>query len=134
VPVEQHSHPDHGTPATSQAVAESRATLSELTVESEDSPPEIAAARLQSQSALAQYQSIPQTTAAAASREPAQGVGAIDRRIAIIGSSGRYPGANNLSEYWDRLAEGFDAVREVPATRWDVNRYYDATIPSPGKI
>ena len=134
IPVEQHSHQDHGIPATPQAVAESRVKLPELTVETEDSPPEIAVVRLQSQSALAQYQSIPQTTAVAASREPAQGAEAIDRRIAIIGSSGRYPGANNLSEYWDRLVEGFDAVKEVPATRWDVNRYYDATIPSPGKI
>jgi 3-oxoacyl-(acyl-carrier-protein) synthase/acyl carrier protein/SAM-dependent methyltransferase len=56
-----------------------------------------------------------------ASRRPA----ASDDRIAIVGMSGRYPKAENLNEYWDNLAEGRNAIVEVPSSRWDVQRYYD---------
>jgi len=48
-----------------------------------------------------------------------------DDKIAIIGMSGRYPQANNLQEYWANLVEGRNSIVEVPASRWDVNRYYD---------
>jgi acyl transferase domain-containing protein/enoyl-CoA hydratase/carnithine racemase/acyl carrier protein len=48
-----------------------------------------------------------------------------DNRIAIIGMSGRYPKANNLQEYWNNLVEGMSSIVEVPASRWDINRYYD---------
>ena len=53
-----------------------------------------------------------------------------DDKIAIIGMSGRYPQANGLAQYWDHLAEGRNAIVEVPASRWDVRRYYD---PERGK-
>jgi 3-oxoacyl-(acyl-carrier-protein) synthase/acyl carrier protein len=49
-----------------------------------------------------------------------------DDRIAIIGMSGRYPQARNLDEYWKNLETGKDCIVEVPATRWDIDRYYDA--------
>lgn len=45
--------------------------------------------------------------------------------IAIVGMSGRYPRANNLKQYWENLAAGRNCITEVPASRWDVNRYYD---------
>jgi len=48
-----------------------------------------------------------------------------DDKIAIIGMSGRYPKANNLSQYWDNLIEGRNSIVEVPRSRWDVNRHYD---------
>jgi acyl transferase domain-containing protein/acyl carrier protein len=48
-----------------------------------------------------------------------------DDKIAIVGMSGRYPQANNLKQYWENLAEGKNSIVEVPASRWDVNRYYD---------
>jgi acyl transferase domain-containing protein len=48
-----------------------------------------------------------------------------DERVAIIGMAGRYPQANNLGEYWNNLAGGRNCVTEVPASRWDVKRYYD---------
>ncbi|MEV4517118.1 SDR family NAD(P)-dependent oxidoreductase [Dactylosporangium sp. NPDC049525] len=38
--------------------------------------------------------------------------------IAIVGMSGRYPGAGDLDAYWDGLVEGRDAVREIPPSRW----------------
>src|SRR4051812_45319024 len=46
-------------------------------------------------------------------------------RIAIVGMSGRYPGAGNLSEYWALLSEGRSAVKEIPPSRWNVEQYYD---------
>ena len=51
-------------------------------------------------------------------------------RAAVIGMSGRYPDAENLRQYWANLRDGRDSVREVPADRWDVTRYYD---PRPGQ-
>ena len=44
--------------------------------------------------------------------------------IAIVGLSCRYPGgAVNPEAYWELLREGRDAIREVPAERWDVSQY-----------
>ncbi|MFM2061288.1 MAG: hypothetical protein RLZZ507_958 [Cyanobacteriota bacterium] len=45
--------------------------------------------------------------------------------IAIIGMSGRFPGASNVEEFWDNLANGKDSITEVPGDRWDINAYYD---------
>ncbi|HVU24785.1 MAG TPA: SDR family NAD(P)-dependent oxidoreductase [Opitutus sp.] len=44
--------------------------------------------------------------------------------IAIVGVSGRYPGARNVREFWDVLREGRDCVTEVPRERWDWREYY----------
>ncbi|WP_034411831.1 SDR family NAD(P)-dependent oxidoreductase [Derxia gummosa] len=38
--------------------------------------------------------------------------------IAIIGIAGRYPGADSLDAFWTLLADGVDAVTEVPPERW----------------
>ncbi len=45
--------------------------------------------------------------------------------LAIIGLSGRYPGAEDLETFWRRLAGGEDLVGEVPAQRWDHQAYFD---------
>ncbi|MBB1242001.1 SDR family NAD(P)-dependent oxidoreductase, partial [Streptomyces durbertensis] len=39
--------------------------------------------------------------------------------IAVVGLAGRYPGAENVDEFWRLLSEGRTPVREVPADRWD---------------
>ncbi|WP_280187084.1 MULTISPECIES: type I polyketide synthase [Nocardia] len=44
--------------------------------------------------------------------------------IAIVGVSGRYPGADGLDEYWRVLVEGRDCVTEIPLDRWDHTRYF----------
>lgn len=44
--------------------------------------------------------------------------------IAIVGVSGRYPGADGLDEYWRVLVEGRDCVTEIPRDRWDHSRYF----------
>ena len=33
--------------------------------------------------------------------------------VAVIGMSGRFPGARNLEELWGNLAAGHDSVREI---------------------
>ena len=51
-------------------------------------------------------------------------------RIAIIGIGCRFPGGvNDAESFWKLLIEGRDAVTDVPADRWNVERYYD---PEPG--
>ncbi|MGG1948340.1 SDR family NAD(P)-dependent oxidoreductase [Trinickia sp. NRRL B-1857] len=54
-------------------------------------------------------------------------------RIAIVGMSGRYPGASGLDAYWELLANGRDAVTQIPAARWDVDQYFDARQNQDGK-
>ncbi len=53
--------------------------------------------------------------------------------IAIIGMSGRYPGATDLNALWVLLREGRHAIGEIPSSRWDYRRYYDPE-PKPGRI
>ena len=38
--------------------------------------------------------------------------------IAVVGMSCRFPGANNLDEYWALLSEGKNSIRLIPAERW----------------
>ena len=55
--------------------------------------------------------------------------------IAIIGIGCRMPGnAGNPDEFWDLLHAGVDAIREIPADRWDVDAYYDPNPDTPGKM
>ncbi|HTI72602.1 MAG TPA: beta-ketoacyl synthase N-terminal-like domain-containing protein [Candidatus Limnocylindria bacterium] len=61
---------------------------------------------------------------------PASQSGAID--IAIIGVSGRYPGARNLEEFWENLRAGRDCITEVPKERWNHDVYFDPEKKRPG--
>ncbi|WP_053913132.1 SDR family NAD(P)-dependent oxidoreductase [Streptomyces sp. TP-A0875] len=54
-----------------------------------------------------------------------------DDDIAVIGMSGRYPGAATLAELWDNLARGVCAAGEVPPSRWPAERYHD---PDPARL
>jgi acyl transferase domain-containing protein/NAD(P)-dependent dehydrogenase (short-subunit alcohol dehydrogenase family) len=54
--------------------------------------------------------------------------------IAIIGMSGRFPAAHDVDEMWEVLAQGRDAVTEVPAERFDWRRIYASdAMPGDGK-
>lgn len=46
--------------------------------------------------------------------------------IAIVGLSGRYPQSDTLDAYWYNLVQGRDCITEIPASRWDHDRYFDA--------
>jgi polyketide synthase PksM len=45
--------------------------------------------------------------------------------VAIVGLAGRYPQANNLTEFWNNLKEGKNCITEIPKDRWDWRDYYD---------
>ncbi|KAF2851195.1 polyketide synthase-like protein [Plenodomus tracheiphilus IPT5] len=46
-------------------------------------------------------------------------------KIAIVGMSGRFPGAANPDQLWELLAQGLDVHREVPADRFDAKAHCD---------
>jgi acyl transferase domain-containing protein/NADPH:quinone reductase-like Zn-dependent oxidoreductase/acyl carrier protein/short-subunit dehydrogenase len=55
-----------------------------------------------------------------------------EEKIAIVGIGVRLPGGlNDPESFWKLLLEGRDAVSEVPADRWNVERFYD---PEPGIV
>ncbi|MGC2625948.1 MAG: beta-ketoacyl synthase N-terminal-like domain-containing protein, partial [Candidatus Udaeobacter sp.] len=55
-------------------------------------------------------------------------------RIAIIGIGCRFPGGvNDAESFWKLLVDRRDAVTDVPADRWNVERYYDREPAIPGK-
>jgi acyl transferase domain-containing protein/ubiquinone/menaquinone biosynthesis C-methylase UbiE/acyl carrier protein len=49
----------------------------------------------------------------------------VNEDIAIIGMSGRYPGASNIDEFWNVLKDGKDCITEIPEDRWNANEYFD---------
>ncbi|MGY2288357.1 beta-ketoacyl synthase N-terminal-like domain-containing protein [Pseudomonas sp. SDO528_S397] len=65
------------------------------------------------------------------SRPQGAEVGADD--IAIIGLAGRYPGAENLEQFWHNLSQGVDSITPIPSVRWDHDLYFDADKDRPGK-
>ena len=52
----------------------------------------------------------------------------------MIGMAGKFPGCADLREFWDLLANGRDAVTEIPAERWNVDEFFGADPDAPGKI
>ncbi|WP_139167123.1 beta-ketoacyl synthase N-terminal-like domain-containing protein, partial [Chromobacterium sphagni] len=54
------------------------------------------------------------------------GAASANRKIAIIGLSGRYPQARTLEQYWDNLQSGRDCISEIPAERWALDGFYCA--------
>ncbi len=53
--------------------------------------------------------------------------------VAIIGMSCRFPGARDIDEFWDNLLKRVDSVCEIPADRWDIDRFYSSE-REPGKM
>ena len=49
----------------------------------------------------------------------------LPEEIAIVGLSGRYPMASDLTEFWENLRQGRDCISEIPSERWDFRRFYD---------
>jgi acyl transferase domain-containing protein/trans-aconitate methyltransferase/acyl carrier protein len=55
--------------------------------------------------------------------------------IAIIGMGCRFPGGAGTPEaFWELLKNGFDAVSEVPANRWDHAALYDPDPATPERM
>lgn len=47
--------------------------------------------------------------------------------IAIVGMSGRFPGAKNVEQFWTNLQSGVDACGTVPPERWNAEELYRQT-------
>src|ERR1700760_3941767 len=55
--------------------------------------------------------------------------------IAVIGMGCRFPGgADNPEKFWELLDAGRDAIREVPADRWDIDAVYDPNPDTPARM
>ncbi|KAF7158913.1 hypothetical protein CNMCM5623_004092 [Aspergillus felis] len=48
-------------------------------------------------------------------------------KLAIVGMSGRFPGANDIDAFWDLLYQGLDVHKPVPALHWDAKTHVDPT-------
>ncbi|NUQ76918.1 MAG: acyltransferase domain-containing protein [Polyangiaceae bacterium] len=72
---------------------------------------------------------------AARKEDPAKVRARVDEPIAIVGIACRFPGgATSPDRFWQLLWEGVDAIREVPADRWDIDAFYDPDRTAPGKM
>ncbi|MWC28297.1 SDR family NAD(P)-dependent oxidoreductase [Paenibacillus sp. MMS18-CY102] len=56
-------------------------------------------------------------------REVSHSSHSLNEPIAVIGMSGRFPGADSIEELWDNWQSGKNAISEVPADRWDWKQY-----------
>ncbi|MEU1670458.1 beta-ketoacyl synthase N-terminal-like domain-containing protein [Streptomyces roseifaciens] len=63
------------------------------------------------------------TAPAASAPTPAAAASGAGTPIAVIGMAGRFPGAPDVSGLWDLLGRDEDAVRDIPADRWDTTAY-----------
>ncbi|GAB2610902.1 hypothetical protein GCM10027168_49750 [Streptomyces capparidis] len=55
--------------------------------------------------------------------------------VAVIGVGCRFPGGvTDTDSYWQLLADGTDAVTEVPADRWDADAFHADEPRTPGRI
>jgi acyl transferase domain-containing protein/aryl carrier-like protein len=55
--------------------------------------------------------------------------------LAIIGIGCHFPGgAISPQAFWEFLCSGKDATREIPASRWDVRKFYDPDVKKSGKM
>jgi acyl transferase domain-containing protein len=55
--------------------------------------------------------------------------------IAVVSVGCRFPGGvDDADSYWRLLAGGVDAIREVPADRWDADAFYHPQVGRPGKM
>lgn len=56
------------------------------------------------------------------------------RLIAVVGAACRLPGGiTDLDGLWRALCQGSDLVTDVPADRFDADRFVDPSMPRPGK-
>ena len=70
----------------------------------------------------------------AARREPAvtaERAPVADGRIAVVAMACRFPRSPSLEAYWENLREGRNLISEVPAERWDVERFYSTDKKAP---
>lgn len=52
--------------------------------------------------------------------------------VAIVGIACRFPGSENVEEFWESLKRGENHVTEIPKERWSQTAYYDPETDRPG--
>ena len=57
-----------------------------------------------------------------------------DDDIAIVGVGCRFPGADDLDQFWRVLVNGENHVNEIPVERWNHEALYSEDPDEPGKI
>ncbi len=53
--------------------------------------------------------------------------------IAIIGMSGRFPGAHSVDAFWANLEAGVSSIREIDRKGWDLSELYDPELSEKNK-
>ncbi len=53
--------------------------------------------------------------------------------VAVVGIGCRFPQAGDPEGFWQLLQQGIDAIREVPADRWNIDQIYAPEAAVPGK-
>lgn len=56
-----------------------------------------------------------------------------DDAIAIVGIGGKFPGADNIEEFWKILVNGENHITEIPPERWNAEAFYDSDPDAVGK-
>lgn len=56
-----------------------------------------------------------------------------DNPIAVIGMAAVFPESENLQEFWEKIHQEANCIRDVPASRWNVDDYYDPDPKAPDK-
>ncbi len=55
--------------------------------------------------------------------------------IAVVGIGCRFPGGvRSAEDFWSFLEDGRDGMVDVPADRWDIDRFYDPDPDAPGRM
>jgi epothilone polyketide synthase D len=54
-----------------------------------------------------------------------------NRDIAVVGIACRFPGADNIHEYWQNLEQGVNSITEIPPERWPISKFYSPDPETP---
>ena len=60
--------------------------------------------------------------------------GRLTAPIAVVGLGCRFPKAPDPDAYWRLLAEGVNAVDEIPRDRWNIDAFFDPDPDAPGRM
>lgn len=61
-------------------------------------------------------------------------VEALKEPIAVVGLGCRFPGADDITQFWDLLRSGVDMTTDMPETRFDLSRDYHPDPDVKGKM
>ncbi|MEU2032856.1 SDR family NAD(P)-dependent oxidoreductase [Nocardia amamiensis] len=119
-PTTNGRHDDRGNKPATNGAADHRGVVNDGSEQRAPQPPNRQRPVVTDRASADSSMTAPSAMAGSSSGYRAEAVG----DIAIVGVSGRYPGADGLDEYWRVLVEGRDCITEIPLERWDHSRYF----------